>query len=479
MSDSLKTKTVKGTLWSVCDKFGVMAIQFVVNLILTRQLTPDDFGTIGFLYIFLAIAQTFIDGGFGSALIQKKHPTETDYSTILYWNVFIGTIIYAILFCSAPWVADFYRLPILTDILRIIGISLVLNGIIGLQVSRLQKQLKFNQIATTDISSSIIGAGISIAMVFCGCGVWSLVAMTLSQSLLRIIIIFAITRWLPKGRFSKESFRSLMSFGGFLLVGNLLESVCKNLQGPIIGRKFSTEQMGYYAQADKLGIIVTYSIPQVIAVVMYPVFSQFQDEKERLRELVKANVRVMSFLIYPLLTLLIIVAEPLISLLYKDKWLPSAPYFQILCVGGFFYALNNIAYYAVAACGKSKTLFMLSFYKWILFGLFLLIGMNFGMNGIVWATSVSYLNIFLANYLLAKKYIHLTLTSVFLALLPSLLVAGLVGLAAYALMAYAGFHWIVASIIYVALYAGIAYVLKMQTLDEVKSLLTKLINKHK
>lgn len=474
MAESLGTKTVKGTIWSAIDRFGVMGLQFAVNLVLARLLTPDDFGAIGMLSIFIAVSQTFIDGGFGSALIQKKNPTEFDYSTIFYWNIFIGIIIYIVLFITAPSIADFYRMPILSEVLRFLGLSLILNSIVGLQVNRLQKQLRFNVIAFTNIISYVISAGISVGMALFDMGIWSLVSMALSQPTLRSVIVFGITRWYPKKHFSTQSFKDLISFGGFLLLSNLLENICKNLQGLIIGRKFTADQMGYYSQADKVNQIVSLSIPQVIASVMYPVFSQFQDNKERLRELIKLDLRIISFVIYPLLTLLIVIADPLIKFLYGNNWIPCIPYFQILCCGGFFYALNNIVYYAVAACGKSKALFNLSFYKWSMFGLFLLIGMNFGMTGIMWAISISYLNIFIANCILVKKYTQLNIKSIFGSILLSLILSITCGLIIFIIEYHYAISWILISSLYVSLYIGIAYVLQLKVLYQILEILKKI-----
>lgn len=476
MEESIAQKAVKGTVWSACDRFGVMALQFTVNLILARLLTPDDFGAIGMLYIFIAIGQVFIDGGFGSALIQKK-PSYEDYSTILYWNLFIGTIIYLILYLCAPFIAAFYRMEVLSDVLRWFGISLIFNGIVGLLINRLQKQLQFKIIAITNVLSYIIAACISITLALNKYGVWSLVVMYISQPLIRLTIVISITRWFPMGRFSIKSFKALVSFGFFLLLGNIIETFCRNLQGLIIGKRFSASQMGYYSQADKLDQIVSASIPQVLASVMYPVFSQYQDNLERLREIVKLDIRVLSYLIYPLLALLIIIAEPLILGLYGYKWLSSVPYFQILCCGGFFYCLNNIPYYAVAACGKSKSLFLLSFYKWTVFGILMVIGMNFGMTGIMWAISVSYLNIFSANCILARKFTNLRLSSVLKSFAPALTLSIAMSAFVYLAYKYLNLYWIILIPVYLAGYIYISYLIRMRALSDTTELIKKYILK--
>lgn len=477
MHESISNKVVRGTIWSAFDRFGVMAIQFVVNLVLARLLTPDEFGAVGMLYIFIAVSQTFVDGGFGSALIQKKKPSNTDYSTIFFWNIIVGCVLYCILFCCAGPIARFYKMPILVKVLRIISISIIFNGIAGLLMNRLQKQLQFNTIAISNIIGFILAAAIAIAMAISGAGIWSLVAMSICQPLFRSLIMVVKTRWIPKLIFSIQSLKELFAFGGFLLLGNLLENIFKNLQGLIIGKRFSAEQMGYYSQADKLDQVVSYSVPQVIAAVMYPVFSQYQDDSIRLRNLIKVDLHIISYLIYPLLILLILIAEPLIVMLYGDKWTDSVPYFQILCCGGFFYSLNNIPYYTVAACGKSKALLMASFYKWSFLALSLFIGMNFGMIGIMWGIVVSYVNIYITNCLLAKKYIKARISEFFQPLLPSIMNAAFTGILSYLILAGLNLPWGLSIPIYIGIYLAIGKLLRIKAQSEAFQLLKKVIRK--
>lgn len=450
---NIESRAVSGALWSAIDRFGVMALQFVVNLVLTQMLLPVDFGMIGMLTIFIAISSVFIDSGFGSALIQQKSPTDTDYSTIFVWNLAVSVVCYAVLFVTSPLIAEYYRMPQLSDVLRVLGISLGFNALMSVQYNRLQKQLQFRTLALSNILSYVISAALAIAMAHYGWGVWSLVMMTVLQPLLRSIIMSAVSRWLPRLRFSIESYKRLVSFGGYIFLSFLLETICRNLQGLLIGRKFSASQMGYYTQADKLNQVVSYSMPQVIASVMYPVFAQYQDDHQRLRELVKFDLRVISFVIFPVLTLLIVVAHPVVNLLYGPIWDLSATYFQILCVGGFAYSLNNIPYYAVAACGKSRALFIVSFYKWSVLAALLFVGVAIGMNAIMWAMSLGLYNIFVINSYLAKKYVGINASLIIGALWKVIVSSALSGAIAWVVMDVAELHWIVASIVFALSYA--------------------------
>lgn len=418
MAESLGHKAAKGAVWASIEKFSMMGLQFGVNLILARLLLPADFGAIGMLAIFIAVSQVLIDGGFGSALIQKKNPTQTDYSTIFFWNLAFSSFLYLILFLCAPLIADYYDMPILSGVLRGIGISLITNSVVAVQRVRLQKSLAFKTLAITNLSAYIFGSVIAIIMAYYNTGVWSLVAMQVISSVMAVLVLALLTHWTPTLCLSRQSMRELFGFGGYIMAATMLQEICRNIQGIIIGKKFSATQMGYYSQAYKLDHITSYSIPQVIVQVMYPVFSSIQDDLKRLNEMVLLNMRVIAFTIFPILSILIIIAQPLISLLYGDKWLPSAPYFQVLCVGGFFLCLQNVNFYAVASVGKSKSLFKWSFYKWGVMLVALLVGMNFGMYGILWGMVLSSLNIFLVNAYLASKHTKLTLLKQLQAILP-------------------------------------------------------------
>ncbi len=351
MPDSLGHTAVKGAVWASIDRFTSMGIQFIVNLVLARLLLPADFGMIGMLAIFITVSQTLIDGGFASALIQKKEPTQVDYSTIFFWNLIFSAFLYGILFFSAPLIAEFYAMPSLSAVLRVMALNLILTGIFAIQKTRLQKQFEFKTLAIVNISAYTLGAIIAILFALYDFGVWSLVVMQLSYGAFSIFLLCCITRWFPSICFSKASLKKLFGFGGYIMAANILQTICLNIQGIIIGKRFSATQMGYYSQAFKLDQVTSYSIPQIIVQVMYPVYSTIQDDKERLNKMVLMNMRVIAFMIFPLLAMLILVAEPLIGGLYGSKWLPAAPYFRIFCVGGFFVCLQHVNLYAVAAVG--------------------------------------------------------------------------------------------------------------------------------
>lgn len=477
MSNELGHKAAKGTIWATVDKFSLMGCQFVVNLVMARLLMPEDFGVVGLISFFTAIATTLIDGGFGNALIQKKTPTQTDYSTVFYWNAALAVALYLILFICAPIIADFFNLPVLVGVTRVMSLTLIINSMLMIQTNRLRKKLAFKTLAIVDITSALIGGLSGIAFAYNGFGVYSIVLYSIIMGISQLIMLLVLERWMPSLCFSMETVKSLFGFGGYLLAANLLQTVCKNFQNIIIGRKYSEVQLGLYSQAHKLNDIAGYTIPQILVQVMYPVYSSIQDDEQRLREMLAMNVRVISFAIFPLIATLILIAEPLFNLLYGSKWDDAVPYFQILCCGGFFACLQNISFYAVAAKGYSKILFRWSIYKWSSLIIFMLIGMNFGMTGLLWSLVASEFNIYIINAILAHRYVGFTLKYQLTVLAPIALITSLSFIITFGMVAIAGISTWFMLPIFISIYAVLAYALRLQAIEELVAVLQKLRKK--
>lgn len=477
-TESLGHKALKGTIWASIDRFSTIGVQFIVNLVLARLLMPSDFGAIGMLTIFIGVSQVIIDGGFISALIQKKEPTQTDYSTIFYWNVTLALFLYAILFIASPYIAEFYRMPVLNWVLRTLGIGSIIFSINVVQAARLRKMLAFKSLAIANLTAIVVSGIVGIVMARYGFGVWSLVAQTLIFNTTTTILYFILTHWIPSTVFSIKSLRELFGFGGFLFLATIFQEICRNFQGIIIGRRFSATQMGYYSQAYRLDQVTSNALPQVISQVMFPVYSTIQDDLSRLRDMLANNIRIIAFCIFPLMGALIIAAEPIIVFLYGDKWIPAAHYFQILCVGGLFTCLQNVNYFAVAAVGRSRALFFWSLYKWgFLLGA-MFVGMEWGMNGLMWSIAASALNIYLVNASLAGRHVGLSLWRQLGLLLPILMAVSVSITGTLILAHFCGIHTILCSVISIIIYLCINFAFRSSALVATLNILKKLKHRH-
>jgi O-antigen/teichoic acid export membrane protein len=467
MSKSLKEQTISGMIWSAIQRFGTMFISFIANLVLARLLVPEDFGCIGMLMVFIAIANTFVDGGFGSALIQKENPTQEDYSTIFYWNLLLSVILFVILFFSAPFVAQFYKIDLLCKVLRVQGIVLIINAFCIIQNNQLTKFLQFKTLARINIASVSLGATIGILLAFLGFGVWSLVVRLLALSFTHCVFLWLFSKWKPLKTFQWESFKSLFNYGGLILLSNLVETIYNNVQALIIGRFFSSRSLGFYTQAKHLQEIPTISLSQIVNQVSFPVFSQLQTDRIRLKDAIKKNIKSITFLTFPLMAMLIVIAKPLILFLYTEKWISSVPYFQLLCVYGMLYTLNTVNTNIYKSIGRSDVFFLVQFSKRILSIGFIIAGLQFGIWGMMWAVALSgYLHFFI-NGIVSGKVVNLGLGEQIKDTFPYYILSIAAGIGTYYL-SYClvnmnnTFLLLVQITAYIAIYFGIAYLCKLE-----------------
>ncbi len=475
MDKTLERKAARGTVWATIDRFTVLGVSFVVNLIMARILSIDDYGLVGAITIFTNVSSVLVDGGFGNALIQKKSPTRDDYSTIFCWNLGLAIVLYIMLFAAAPMIADFFHQPELTLVTRLLGLVIVFNSLMVVQVSRLRKLLEFRTLAVVNIIAALSSGGVGILLARNGFGVYSLVWSQVVLVAMQFIVVSIIGRWLPALRFSLARFRELFGFGGYLLAANVLQVFCTNFQNVIIGRRFSVGQLGLYSQAQKIDLITSYQLPQILVQVMFPVYSSLQDDSVRLREVLAMNMRVVGYLMFPLLILLIMLAEPTFTMLYGVKWAGAAPYFQMLCCGGFFVALQNINFYAVAAVGRSRTLFLWSFYKWGMLLVLLLVGMNFGMMGLLCALALSNFNIFIVNALLASRHVGFHLRTQVRILVPIFAASVACGVASYLIVNLLSLNIWLTLPFYLLLYLSLSILFRARALRETLSALRRII----
>lgn len=377
MAENLKTKATTGVLWTAIEKYSTVLIQFISSIILARLLTPYDYGCIGMLSIFVVLAQTIIDGGFGAALIQKKQPTQADYSTIFWWNLGMAFLLYAILFLSAPAISRFYDIPLLRDVLRVQGLVLFLNALNIIQRNRLQKELNFKVLSKVTIITSIISLCVTIYMAYRGFGVWALVTQYLLVAAIPAIVFWVFMKWRPNVSFSKKSFKELFGFGFFVFMSSLINTFCSKLSSLLIGKLYSPVTLGYYSKAVSTENLASTSISSVMAQVTFPLYSQVQDDKVILGNMIRRFSMTIAFITFPMMALLMLTAKPIFVLLYSERWLASVPYFQIMCLVGLSECLQAVNAQTIAAIGKSKLMFYWTIIKRT-------VGMTFIIGGLFW-----------------------------------------------------------------------------------------------
>ena len=482
--DSLKTKAVSGMVWTAIQKYSTMGISFVSSIILARLLTPYDYGCIGMLAIFMTIASTFVDGGFASALIQKKRPTQDDYSTVFYWNLGISLVMYLVLYFSAPAIARFYNIPLLSSVLRVQGIVLIINAATIIQGNQLRKQFKFKKLAIVSIVTAVTSLAITIVMAYKGYGVWALVAQNILGAIIPSVIYWVTSKWRPNLVFSSKSFKELFSFGFYMFMTHLVTNISGQIQGLLIGKIYSPSTMGYYSKAHGAEKLASQSVSQIMTQVTYPLYAEVQDDTERLIAIIKRLTSTLAYLTFPIMFILLLLAEPIFVLLYSDRWLPSVPYFQILCIAGLAVCLQAVNMQAITAVGKSKTMFTWTLIKRI-FGMTCIVGglFLFGMKGLLVGMVINSWFAYLVNVFLVSKHIGYGFFTQLRDILPIMVLAVTAAAVGYLFTIYSPLSMygtaVVTFIIYALIYIGGSMLFKMEAFQYSKELLPMLFSKFK
>ena len=426
---SLKKKTIGGLLWSFGDLMGNQGIQFLIQIILARLLLPEHFGLIGMILVFIALSNSLVDSGFTQALIRERHASQTDYSTVFYFNLFISVLIYVVLFVSAPAISRFFDEPQLVALLRVLSVGIVINAFSVIPKAMFAKEVNFKVQAKINLSSSILSGLIAVGLAVAGYGVWSLVLRQLSMNAIQSLLFSLAKKWLPSLVFSLASFKRLFGFGWKLLVSGLIDTFYTNVYFLIIGRQYSAAQLGYYTNASRFSEIVSQNLAATILRVTYPVLSTIQDEHERLKQSYKNITKLAAFFIFPVMVGMAAVGEPLVLLVFGEKWLPMVPYFQLLSIAGMLYPILALDLSILQVKGRSDLYLLLEIINKVSLTLllFLTVWQDLGVIGLIGAAILNTYLEFFVNSHFSKREVAYPAKEKLRDLLPVYLLSFLMG----------------------------------------------------
>jgi len=478
---SLKEKTLAGLFWTFSQQFSVQLINFAVQVILARILLPAEFGLIGMLTIFISIGNSLIDSGLTSSLIRTPDASQRDYSTVFFINLAGSFIIYAILFASAPLIARFYQQDSLSAIIRVYTISFLLRAFIGVQTTRLTKEMNFRAQMFMQIPS-VIGGGITgILLAYWGYGVWSLVWMNLVQAFLFTVQHWIFTGWRPSFIFDWGCFKYHFKFGYKLTLSGLLNAIYQNLYNLIIGKYFSATQLGYYTRAQTMQMFPVQNLSTALNKVTYPMFATIQEDDKRLKNVYRRLMQQVVFWVTPIMIVLVIIAAPLFRMLLTEKWLPAVPYFQVLCASGVLFPLHFYNLNILNVKGRSDLYFKLEIVKkaFTTIGVFCVI--PFGIYGLLYFQVLSSVFSFVVNSWYSGRLIDFSLQDQLRELLPIFLLAILPGVLSWALDRFllqplnAGdiARILTVGAAYFSLYLSMSYLTRMTVIIDLRQLVFK------
>lgn len=476
---SLRKQALNGAIWTYTQQFGTQLISFVVSIFLARMLLPEEFGLIGMIAIFMGIGTILFDGGMTSSLIRSNDLENSDYSTVFFFNLLVSLGVYLIIFVSAPFIADFYHQPKLTKITRVYSLSFVFSAFGSVQNTILSKAMNFKKQTLLTVPALLGGSVVGLAMANADYGVWSLVGMTLTNTLMLSTILWFTSSWKPNLSFSYIKFKRHFAYGYKLTLSGVLDIIFSNIYQIIIGRFFQASLVGYYTRANQLMMMPVGNVSTALNKVAFPLFSELQDDNLRLRSAYKKIMLLVLYIINPIVVLMIVLAEPLTTFLFTEKWLPMVPLFKVICLSGLLYPLHIYNLLILQVKGRSDLFLKLEVAKKVLSAIILIVSFYYGIYGLLWGQVLfSVLALFINTYF-AGSMISYSMGQQIKDIIPLFVLVFAMGLSVYLVDFYLlnQLMDIIRLTVNISLggllYICLSYIFKFESLKEIKHIILK------
>lgn len=418
---------ISNFVWRFSERCGAQLVTFIVSIVLARILAPSDYGKVALITVFTTIMQVFVDSGLGTALIQKKDADDLDFSSVFYFNFVICIILYAVMFVTAPMIATFYSDISLIPIIRVISLTIIISGVKGIQQSYVSRKMMFKRFFYSTLGGTIFSAFFGITLAYVGFGVWAIVIQQLSNTAIDTLILWLTVKWRPKKMFSWNRLKCLLSFGWKMLASALLDTLYNNIRSLIIGKLYSSSDLAFYNQGDKLPSVIVNNINTSIDSVLLPTLANEQDDRERVKNMTRRAIKVGTFIMAPLMMGLAFCASDAVRLILTEKWLPCVPFLQIFCITYMFYPIHTANLNAIKAMGRSDLFLKLEIAKKIV-GLFLLLStMWFGVMAMAYSLLISALTSMIINSWPNKELLKYSFKEQILDVFPAITLAVFMG----------------------------------------------------
>ncbi|MBQ7573008.1 MAG: lipopolysaccharide biosynthesis protein [Clostridia bacterium] len=465
-----RNRVLSSMVWRFAERTGAQGVQLIVSIILARLLTPSDYGTVALLTVFISIANVFVDCGFGNSLVQKLNADDIDFSSVFFFNIGMGIILYIVLFLASPFIADFYHDPNLTSVLRVMALSLIIGGIKSVQQAHIQKRLEFKKFFFSTAIGTIISAVVGIVMAYRGFGVWALVAQNMTNSVIDTIVVWIASKWWPKLVFSIKRMRSLFGYGGRLLVSGLLDTIYNNMYSLTIGKFYSAADLGLYNKGKSYPMLLVENINSTIQSVLFPVMAATQENINAVKQITRRSIMTSTFVIFAMMAGMAGIAKSFTVILLTEKWLGSVIYLQLCC---FIYALwpihtTNLA--AIRALGRSDIFLKLEIIKKIIGMSMLIVTIPLGVKAMVIGSCVSSVLSSFINASPNKKLLNYSYFEQIKDILPSFILSIVMMIVVLSIQFFGLNVWItliLQIIVGFVVYFGLAKLFKLECLEYV------------
>jgi len=417
----LKTKVLSGLVWTFAERILAQGVSFIISIIIARLLVPEAYGTVTMVTVFINIANVFVSNGLGEALVQKKDATETDFSTMFYCSLTLAISIYSILFIGAPYIARFYNNDLLVSILRVLALKLPISAISTIQHAYVSKHMIFKKFFFSTLGGTLVSGIVGAVMAYCGFGVWALVAQYLTNTTIDTVVLFITVPWRPRLKFSGKSAYTLGKYGFQLMLTSLIQEIYTQLRSLVIGKVYSASDLAFYNKGNNFPSLIITNVDTSIGKVVFPAMSQSKDDLNRLKAVSRRAMKTTSYIIFPLMAGLFVVARPLIMLLLTDKWMGCVPFLQIACIFFALIPVQSTNWQIIKAIGRSDICLKLEIIKKIIGVIVILATMKISVIAVAVSASVVTFISMLINISPNKKLINYSLTEQAVDLLPTLL----------------------------------------------------------
>lgn len=359
-------KVIDSFFWRFLERCGAQGIALVVSIVLARILDPSVYGTVSLIVVFTSILEVFVDGGLGNALIQKIDADEIDFSSVFFFNIVLCLVLYLIMYLASPGIARFYSMPEIVPVIRVLCLSIVISGVRNIQQAYVAKNFLFKRFFFATLCGTVVSAIVGIFMAYNGFGVWALVGQSLSNICTGTIVLWLTVRWRPQWVFSPSRLGGLLSYGWKLMASSVIDKLYNDLRVLVIGKVYSAKDLAYYNTGAQVPYAIVNNVNTTIDSVLFPAISTEQKDVNRVLSIARRSIKTGTFIMAPLMLGLAAIAEPLVSLVLTDKWLPSVPFIRIFCVSFMFYPINSANLSAIKALGRSDLVLRLEIIKKVL-----------------------------------------------------------------------------------------------------------------
>lgn len=467
--------------WKFAERIASQAVSFVVSIVLARILAPSDYGAIAMVMIFVTLANVIAEGGFSSALIQKKDADKLDFSTVFYFSIAFSIVLYVTLYFAAPYISLFYGegYEILTPVLRVIGLQVIIYAANLVQQAYVSKKMMFQKFFWSTLIGTIVSAIIGLAMAYSGYGIWALVGQQLSMAITNIIVLYLVTRKLPGVMFSYERLKGLFNYGAKILGASLLVSLFLDLRSLIIGKLYSAKDLAFFDRGRQFPNLIVVNVNSSVGAVLFPKMSEQQDDNQKIKETCRMSIRFSSFVMMPLMMGLAACGEPLIRLLLTNKWIDCVPFLQLFCVIYMFYPMHTANMQAIKALGHSGTFLKLEVLKKAIELICLFLVMRISVIAIAVNMAILTTLFTFINAIPNIKYLNYSFVEQMKDILPSIVMSTTMGTIVYFLGRLLPFSDLLTLVIQIIVGMSIYVILSLLTKNAEIEFLINLILKRK